>query len=153
MGVCDTDYNSVFPFALNAAVGPIMKFARNAVAGWNWEGPCADPFVSGATNLEGIQIPSCHRLCQALVCLPSNLTASLNKQPHYGDGGSGTAYSSNQDDRSFHELQLWPFAESVRAGMGSVMCVYNRVNCARIRYLGEDLDFQVSNGLFWRGGS
>ena len=37
------------------------------------------------------------------------------------------AYSSEQDDRSFHELLLWLFAENVRAGVGSVMCAYNRV--------------------------
>jgi beta-glucosidase len=28
------------------------------------------------------------------------------------------AISSNIDDRTMHELYLWPFAESVRAGVG-----------------------------------
>jgi beta-glucosidase len=37
-------------------------------------------------------------------------------------------YSSNIDDRTLHELYLWPFAESVRAGAGSVMIAYNDVN-------------------------
>ena len=54
--------------------------------------------------------------------------------------------------RSFHEDQLWPFAESVKAGLGSVMCAYNRVNqtysCENRRLLNdilkEELDFQVS---------
>ena len=27
-----------------------------------------------------------------------------------------------------HEVYLWPFANVVRAGVGSVMCAYNRVN-------------------------
>lgn len=27
-----------------------------------------------------------------------------------------------------HELYLWPFRESVEAGVGSVMCAYNKVN-------------------------
>lgn len=38
------------------------------------------------------------------------------------------AYSANIGDRAMHELYLQPFAESVRAGVASVMCSYNRVN-------------------------
>lgn len=36
--------------------------------------------------------------------------------------------SSNIDDKTMHELYLWPFADSVRAGTGNIMCSYNRVN-------------------------
>jgi beta-glucosidase len=36
--------------------------------------------------------------------------------------------SSNMDDRSMHELYLWPFAEGVRSGVGSVMIAYNAVS-------------------------
>jgi beta-glucosidase len=38
------------------------------------------------------------------------------------------AVSSNLDDRTMHELYLWPFQDAVRAGVASVMCSYNRVN-------------------------
>lgn len=38
------------------------------------------------------------------------------------------AYSSNIDDTTLHELYLWPFADAVRAGVGSIMCSYNQVN-------------------------
>jgi len=41
---------------------------------------------------------------------------------------SGTHYSSNADDKTIHELYLWPFVDAVRAGMGAVMCAMNRVN-------------------------
>ena len=34
--------------------------------------------------------------------------------------------SSNIDDRTTHEVYMWGFAEAVRAGVGSVMCGYNR---------------------------
>lgn len=34
--------------------------------------------------------------------------------------------SSNIDDRTTHEVYMWGFAEAVRAGVGSVMCAYNR---------------------------
>jgi beta-glucosidase-like glycosyl hydrolase len=27
-----------------------------------------------------------------------------------------------------HELYLWPFADAVRAGVGSIMCSYNQIN-------------------------
>lgn len=32
------------------------------------------------------------------------------------------------DDRTMHEVYLWPFADAVRAGVGSVMCSYNKIN-------------------------
>jgi len=75
--------------------------------------------------------------------------SALNEQEHYR--GYPVASSSNMDDRTFHEDQLWPFAESVKAGVGSVMCAYNRVNgtysCENRRLvndiLKEELDFQV----------
>ncbi|KAL3438793.1 glycoside hydrolase superfamily [Aspergillus tetrazonus] len=36
--------------------------------------------------------------------------------------------SSNLDDRTLHELYLWPWIDGVANGLGSVMCVMNRVN-------------------------
>lgn len=46
--------------------------------------------------------------------------------------------SSNLDDRTLHELYLWPFAEGVRSGAGAVMIAYNAVNgsaCSQNSYL------------------
>jgi beta-glucosidase len=36
--------------------------------------------------------------------------------------------SSNMDDKTMHELYLWPFQDAVHAGTGSIMCSYNRLN-------------------------
>jgi beta-glucosidase len=36
--------------------------------------------------------------------------------------------SSNIDDRTLHELDLWPFVNAIRANVASVMCSYNKVN-------------------------
>jgi beta-glucosidase len=36
--------------------------------------------------------------------------------------------SSNLDDRTMHELYMWPFANAVHAGVSSIMCSYNRIN-------------------------
>jgi beta-glucosidase len=38
------------------------------------------------------------------------------------------AISANVNDRTLHELYLWPFANAVKAGTSTVMCAYNRVN-------------------------
>jgi beta-glucosidase len=38
------------------------------------------------------------------------------------------ALSSNMDDRTLHELYLWPFADAVKAGAASFMCAYQRLN-------------------------
>jgi beta-glucosidase len=39
-----------------------------------------------------------------------------------------TTESSDVDERTLHEIYLWPFARSIEAGVGSVMCSYNKVN-------------------------
>lgn len=35
--------------------------------------------------------------------------------------------SSNIDDRTMHEMYLWPFQDAIKAGAASVMCSYNKV--------------------------
>lgn len=78
-------------------------------------GAGADPFLQGihaANNIMGIQ-------SQNVIATAKHYAA--NDQEHFRGGGGGEAYSSNIDDRTFHEAQLWPFAEAVRVGAGSVM--------------------------------
>jgi beta-glucosidase-like glycosyl hydrolase len=36
--------------------------------------------------------------------------------------------SSNVDDRTIHELYVFPFMDSLKAGTASVMCSYQRAN-------------------------
>lgn len=58
--------------------------------------------------------------------------------------------SSNLDDRTMHELYMWPFANAVKAGVSSVMCSYQRLNgsyaCENSKALNgllkEELGFQ-----------
>ena len=58
----------------------------------------------------------------------------LYEQEHFRQPGSISeypdlpAYTSNLDDRTMHELYLWPFSDAVRAGVGAIMCSYNQVN-------------------------
>lgn len=39
-----------------------------------------------------------------------------------------SSLSSNVDDRAMHEIYLWPFQDAVYAGVGSVMCSYQKIN-------------------------
>jgi len=53
------------------------------------------------------------------------------RNPSYEMGGVEKiqeAISANIDDRTMHELYMWPFANAVRAGVASMMCSYQRLN-------------------------
>lgn len=50
---------------------------------------------------------------------------------HYigNEGETGRQWtSSNFDDRTAHELYVWPFQDAVHAGVVSTMCAYNGLN-------------------------
>lgn len=59
-----------------------------------------------------------------------------NEQEHFRQAPEAAGYgfnitesiSANMDDTTLHELYLWPFADAVRAGTGSIMCSYNQIN-------------------------
>ncbi|KAJ7625259.1 beta-glucosidase [Mycena polygramma] len=108
---------------VNVALGPMTNMGRQAASGRNWEGFGADPYLSGAASvatINGIQ-------SVGVIATVKHFIA--NEQEHYR-GGSNAAqiYSSNIDDKTMHELYLWPFAEAVKAGVGAVMCSYNKIN-------------------------
>ena len=42
--------------------------------------------------------------------------------------GQVQSVSSNIDDRTMHEIYLWPFQDAVHAGSGNIMCSYQRLN-------------------------
>jgi beta-glucosidase len=54
-----------------------------------------------------------------------------NEQEHFRQSwewGLPNAMSSNIDDRTLHEIYGWPFQDSIKAGVGSVMCSYQMLN-------------------------
>lgn len=72
---------------------------------------------------------------------------------HYigNEGETGRQWtSSNFDDRTAHELYVWPFQDAVHAGVVSTMCAYNGLNgtysCADPislgKWLHEELNYQ-----------
>jgi beta-glucosidase len=48
-------------------------------------------------------------------------------KPRFGNAQNASV-SSNIDDKTVHELYLWPFQDAIRAGVMSAMCSYQRFN-------------------------
>lgn len=145
LGVRDTDYVTAFPAGVtiaaswdrnlayqrgvgmgyehfhkgvDAQLGPVVgPLGRAPEGGRNWEGFSPDPVLSGilvAETVKGIQSSGVIATTKHYI---------LNEQEHFRSDES-----SNIDDITLHELYLWPFADAVRAGTGSIMCSYNQVN-------------------------
>lgn len=111
---------------VNVLLGPAMgPLGLLPAGGRNWEGFGSDPVlqaVGASETIQGIQRNGVIATAKHYV---------LNEQEHFrqpNEWGIPTAVSSNIDDRSIREVFVWPFAESVRAGVASVMCSYQRVN-------------------------
>ncbi|KAF1913850.1 beta-glucosidase 2 precursor [Ampelomyces quisqualis] len=161
LGVRNSDHNTAFPAAItvgstwdkslirrrgvaigeefrgkgvNIHLGPsVGALGRKPRGGRNWEGFGSDPVLQafgGALSIEGIQ-------SVGVIATIKHFIANEQEQYRmYSLVKPGI--SSNLDDRTMHELYLWPFAEGVRAGVGSVMIAYNAVNgsaCAQNSYL------------------
>ncbi|KAJ9151984.1 Glycoside hydrolase family 3 protein [Pleurostoma richardsiae] len=181
VGVRDTDYNSVFPSGQTAAatfdrtlfyqrglgmgqehkdkgvtvmLGPVAgPLGRTPEGGRNWEGFAPDPVLTGiaiAETIKGVQDAG------VIACAKHYIG---NEQEHFRQVGEsqGRGYnisatiSSNIDDKTMHELYLWPFADAVRAGVGSVMCSYNQVNNSYACQNSKLLNDLLKNELGFQG--
>ena len=109
---------------LGPAVGPL---GRKPKGGRNWEGFGADPVlqgVGGRETIRGLQEQGVTATVKHLIGNEQEMYRMYNPF-QYG-------YSANIDDRTLHEIYLWPFAEAVRVGVGAVMTSYNAV-CTKKR--------------------
>lgn len=125
-------------------LGPTANMVRAPAGGRGFENWGGDPFISGIGMYESVRgIQS-----QGVIATAKHLVG--NEQEHMRGGLGSIAASSNIDDRTMHEIYMWPFAEAVRAGTGAVMCSYNRLNqthaCENSKLINgllkEELDFQ-----------
>ncbi|KAL3445249.1 glycosyl hydrolase family 3 N terminal domain-containing protein [Aspergillus insuetus] len=112
--------------ALAPSVGPM---GRCVYSGRNWEGFSPDPYLSGVAmelGTKGLQDAGVQAVAKHLVANEQE----IQRNPLYYPNGTvqSEAISSNMDDRTIHELYLWPFANAVHAGVSSVMCSYQRLN-------------------------
>ncbi|KAI1342599.1 glycosyl hydrolase family 3 N terminal domain-containing protein [Xylariaceae sp. FL0016] len=109
----------------NVILGPVVGPAGRVVEGGrNWEGFSIDPYLAGSLvyeSVEGLQEQGVTACTKHFI---------LNEQETHrlpSDEGLESV-SSNLDDKTMHELYLWAFADAVKAGTGSIMCSYNRIN-------------------------
>ncbi|KAI5293455.1 hypothetical protein KEM52_005520 [Ascosphaera acerosa] len=112
---------------LGPVVGPI---GRSPHMGRNWEGFSPDPVVSGklaAESIKGIQDAGVIANLKHFIGYEQEHFRQAPESAGYGYNISDSV-SSNIDDVTMHELYLWPWADAVRAGVGSIMCSYNQVN-------------------------
>ncbi|KAI2621565.1 beta-glucosidase-like protein [Xylaria nigripes] len=107
-------------FYLGPTIGPLGRKPRG---GRNWEGFGSDPVlqaVGGAETIKGVQEQGVIAALKHYIANEQEIYRMYNPVQQ--------AYSSNIDDRTLHEIYLWPFAEGVRAGTGAVMASYNAIN-------------------------
>ncbi|KAK7943921.1 beta-glucosidase-related glycosidase [Apiospora aurea] len=113
--------------ALSPVCGPL---GRSAYSGRNWEGFAADPYLTGVAMEETIK----GHQDAGVQATPKHFIGNeqeTQRNPKFDETGTNViqeAVSSNIDDRTMHELYLWPFANSVRAKAASIMCSYQRLN-------------------------
>ncbi|KAL2075129.1 hypothetical protein VTL71DRAFT_71 [Oculimacula yallundae] len=133
--------------ALSPVAGPL---GRSAYAGRNWEGFSPDPYLTGVAMEETILGLQSNGL-QACAKHWIGNEQETQRNPTFKNGTLITeSLSSNMDDRTMHELYMWPFANAVRAGVASIMCSYQRLNgsyaCENSKALNgllkEELGFQ-----------
>ncbi|KAI0475751.1 glycoside hydrolase superfamily [Xylariaceae sp. FL0804] len=146
---------------IHVILGPTVGgLGRMPAGGRNWEGFGADPYLQGvaaAESVRGIQDEGVMATIKHLVA---------NEQEHFrqeNEWGIANAISSNIDDRTLHELYLWPFGDAIKEGVASVMCSYNMLNnsyaCGNSKLLNgilrDEMGFQgfvMSDWLAQRGG-
>lgn len=161
LGVRNTDHNTAFPAGItigatfdkdlmrrrgeaigeefrgkgvNVYLGPsVGPLGRKPRGGRNWEGFGSDPVLQAfgaALTVEGVQ-------SKGVIATIKHWIA--NEQEMYRMYSLvQEGISSNLDDRTLHELYAWPFAESIRSGVGAAMIAYNAVNgsaCSQNSYL------------------
>jgi beta-glucosidase len=109
---------------INMLLGPMVgPLGRMPLEGRLWEGFSNDPYLSGILVEETI------RGIQDAGVITSLKHFIGNEQELYRTKYNSTeAVSSNIDDKTLHELYLWPFMDGIHAGAASIMSSYNRIN-------------------------
>ncbi|KAF5698493.1 glycosyl hydrolase family 3 n terminal domain-containing protein [Fusarium mundagurra] len=125
-------------------LGPVAgPLGRHGLGGRNWEGFSTDPYLSGkamAATVRGVQAVGVQACSKHYI---GNEQETQRSNSFLENGTEIMGISSNIDDRTLHELYLWPFAEAIQAGSSSIMCSYNRLNqtyaCENPRLLNDIL--------------
>jgi beta-glucosidase len=98
-------------------LGPMMNMVREPAAGRNFESFGEDPFLSAELSVADV------------TGMQSQKVVATAK--HYIGNEQETnrmSVDSQIDERTLHEIYDAPFVATVNAGVGAVMCSYNRLN-------------------------
>ncbi|KAH7070922.1 glycoside hydrolase superfamily [Paraphoma chrysanthemicola] len=116
----------------HVALGPVAgPLGRSAYAGRNWEGFSSDPYLSGVAmekTITGHQDAGVQACAKHWVGNEQEIQRNPVYDPNVTTVKTSNAISSNIDDRTMHELYMWPFANAVKAKAASFMCSYQRIN-------------------------
>jgi len=130
-----------FAKGVNVLLGPGVDIARNPLNGRNFEYMGEDPYLAGqsaAAVIKGIQ-------SQHVIATVKHY--ALNDQET-----DRTTDSSDASERTMQEIDLPAFDAAVKAGVGAVMCSYNRINsvyaCQNPYTLHDVLEDQFGFGGF-----
>ncbi|EKG18323.1 Glycoside hydrolase family 3 [Macrophomina phaseolina MS6] len=99
---------------LGPVAGPLGKIPQG---GRNWEGFSPDPYLTGIAmheTITGMQSSGVQACAKHYIGNEQELNRNT--------------MSSNIDDRTMHELYLWPFADAVKANVANFMCSYNKLD-------------------------
>lgn len=114
--------------ALSPVAGPL---GRSGYAGRNWEGFSSDPYLSGVAmeqTIIGHQDAGVQACAKHWIGNEQETQRNPVYDPNVTTTKTSNAISSNIDDRTMHELYMWPFANAVKAKAASFMCAYQRIN-------------------------
>ncbi|GKZ73979.1 hypothetical protein AnigIFM50267_011218 [Aspergillus niger] len=113
---------------VNLLLGPVVgPLGRVAEGGRNWEGFSNDPYLTGALVYETVQGVQSSGVGVSTKHYIGN-EQETNRNPETINGVDVASVSSNIDDKTIHELYLWPFQDAVLAGSVAIMCSYERIN-------------------------
>ncbi|OOQ86351.1 putative beta-glucosidase M [Penicillium brasilianum] len=114
---------------VSVALGPVVgPLGRTATGGRNWEGPSNDPYLGGAIAAATVQGTQEQGVITSVKHFIANEQELYRNPTTNSENQTVESVSSNLDDKTMHELYLWPFQDALRAGAGNIMCSYNRVN-------------------------
>ncbi|KAG7103418.1 beta-glucosidase F like protein [Verticillium longisporum] len=128
---------------LGPSVGPL---GRKPKGGRNWEGFGSDPVLqakAGALSIKGVQEQGVIATIKHLIGNEQEMYRMYNPLQQ--------GLSANIDDRTLHEIYLWPFAEGIRAGSGAVMTAYNAVNGSASVHNSQMINGVLKNELGFQG--
>lgn len=113
----------------NVALGPVAGvLGKIATGGRNWEGFSNDPYLSGTLTHQSV-IGLQKSVIAAVKHFVGNEQETSRYSPRtFTKGALNQSISSNIDDKTMHEVYMWPFQDAVHAGAGGIMCSYNQLN-------------------------